>query len=83
MIDTWICSLSMTSTMFILLASLQNPALRQTLLAQHSILEFGTHLQRLLGSWISIVPNKSPSIQQSVRLIAEIERLIRGSLQGL
>ncbi|CAG8971420.1 hypothetical protein HYALB_00002002 [Hymenoscyphus albidus] len=80
MIDTWICSLSMTSTMFILLVSLQTPALRQTLLSQHSILDFGTHLQRLLRSWISIVPDKSPSIQQSVRLIAEIDRLIRGGL---
>ncbi|KAG9236460.1 putative C6 transcription factor [Amylocarpus encephaloides] len=79
MIDTWICSLSMTSTMFILLASLQNPSLRQVL-ARHNIVEFGTHLQRLITSWIGIVPNKSPSIEQSVRLIAEIDGLIRRSL---
>ncbi|EPE25849.1 Zn2/Cys6 DNA-binding protein [Glarea lozoyensis ATCC 20868] len=80
LIDPWICSLSMTSTMFILLASLSNPSLRQTLLAQHNIGEFGTHLQRLISSWSGIVPNKSPSIEQSLRLIGEIDGLIRRRL---
>src|SRR4051812_30043104 len=80
LIDPWICSLSMTSTMFVLLASLRNASLRQNLLAQHNISEFGTHLQRLISSWIGIVPSKSPSIEQSLRLIGEIDRLIRRSL---
>ncbi|KAH8646572.1 putative C6 transcription factor [Tricladium varicosporioides] len=80
MIDTWICSLSMTSTMFVILASLHNPALRQSLLSHHAIGEFGVHLGRMLTSWLSIVPQKSPSIQQSIQLIAEIDNLIRRSL---
>ncbi|CZR54162.1 related to C6 transcription factor [Phialocephala subalpina] len=78
MIDTWICSLSMTSTMFIILVSLQNPALRPALL-EHNISEFGPHLRQLLNSWINLIPQKSPSIQQSIRLIAEIENLIEES----
>ncbi|KAF8855543.1 hypothetical protein BDZ45DRAFT_626148 [Acephala macrosclerotiorum] len=78
MIDTWICSLSMTSTMFILLLSLQNPSLRPALL-EHNIPKFGPHLRQLLNSWINLIPQKSPSIQQSIHLIAEIESLIRES----
>jgi hypothetical protein len=65
----------MTSTMFIILVSLQNTSLRPNLL-QHKIQDFGPHLQQLLNSWIGMMPQKSPSIQQSIRLIAEIENLI-------
>jgi len=75
MIDTWICALSMTSTMFIILVALQIPSLRPRLL-EHNIPEFGPHLRDLLNAWIGVMPQKSPSIQQSVRLIAEIEALI-------
>jgi hypothetical protein len=64
--------------MFIILVSLQNPSLRPSLL-QHTITDFGTHLRQLLNSWIGIMPQKSPSIQQSIRLIAEIESLIQES----
>ncbi|KAF4627492.1 hypothetical protein G7Y89_g10663 [Cudoniella acicularis] len=71
----------LAATMFIILASLQNHALRQGLLANHPISNFGAHLSRLLNSWISIAPQKSPSIQQSVQLIAEIDDLIRRSSQ--
>ncbi|KUJ11143.1 putative C6 transcription factor [Mollisia scopiformis] len=78
MIDTWICSLSMTSTMFIILVSLQNQALGPTLL-EHNIPDFGPHLRRLLTSWIGMMQQKSPSIEQSIRLIAEIEHLIGAS----
>ncbi|KAL2070835.1 hypothetical protein VTL71DRAFT_13861 [Oculimacula yallundae] len=81
MIDTWICALSMTSTMFILLVSITNPSLRQHLLAYRAqnmaIPDFGSHLRSLLNSWTAIMPQKSPSILQSVRLISEIEGLIR------
>jgi len=66
----------MTSTMFIILVSFQNTSLQPNLL-QHKIQEFGPHLQQLLNSWIGMMPQKSPSIQQSIRLIAEIENLIR------
>lgn len=76
LIDTWICALSMTSTMFIILVSLQNPSLRPILL-QQTIPDFGIHLRQLLNSWIGIMPQKSPSIQQSISMIAEIENLIR------
>lgn len=66
----------MTSTMFIILVALQNPSLRPSLL-EHNIPEFGSHLRDLLSSWIGVMPQKSPSIQQSIRLITEIESLIR------
>lgn len=69
----------MTSTMFIILVSLRTAALRPSLL-QHKLPEFGPHLQALLSSWIGVMPQKSPSIQQSIRLIGEIENLIRDSL---
>jgi hypothetical protein len=68
----------MTSTMFIILVSLQIASLRPSLL-EHNIPDFGTHLRRLLNSWIGVMPQKSPSIQQSIQLIAEIEGLIRDS----
>jgi len=69
----------MTSTMFIILVSLRTAALRPSLV-QHNIAEYGPHLQNLLSSWIGIMTQKSPSIQQSICLIAEIENLIRDSL---
>jgi hypothetical protein len=62
--------------MFIILVSLQNTYLRPILL-QQNIPDFGTHLRQLLSSWIGIMPQKSPSIQQSIGMIAEIETLIR------
>lgn len=65
----------MTSTMFIILVALQIPSLRPRLL-EHNIPEFGPHLRDLLNAWIGVMPQKSPSIQQSIRLIAEIEALI-------
>lgn len=71
---------SMTSTMFIILVSLQNPNLRPSLL-EHSIREFGPHLRQLLASWIGMMPQKSPSIEQSIRLIGEIETLIESTLR--
>ncbi len=66
----------MTSTMFIILVSLQIPALQPNLL-MNSITEYGPNLRRLLSSWIGIMPHKSPSIQQSIQLISEIEVLIK------
>ncbi len=65
--------------MFIILVSLRTAALRPSLV-QNKIVEYGPHLQNLLSSWIGMMPQKSPSIQQSIRLIAEIESLIRDSL---
>jgi hypothetical protein len=69
----------MTSTMFIILVSLRTAALRPSVI-QHQIADYGPHLQNLLSAWIGVMPQKSPSIQQSIRLIAEIENLIRDSL---
>jgi len=69
----------MTSTMFIILVSLRTAVLRPSVV-QHKIAEYGPHLQNLLISWIGVMPQKSPSIQQSIRLIGEIENLIRDSL---
>lgn len=69
----------MTSTMFIILVSLRTAALRPSVV-QHQIVDYGPHLQTLLSAWIGVMPQKSPSIQQSIRLIAEIENLIGDSL---
>ena len=69
----------MTSTMFIILVSLRTAALRPSVV-QHQIVDYGPHLQTLLSAWIGVMPQKSPSIQQSIRLITEIENLIRDSL---
>jgi hypothetical protein len=65
--------------MFIILVSLRTTALRSSVI-QHKIADYGPHLQNLLSSWLGVMPQKSPSIQQSIRLISEIENLIRDSL---
>ena len=65
---------SMTSTLFILLSSLRMRYLKPFVLPQ--IRGLGQHLYRLLTDWAEIVPQKSPSVAQSVDPIVEIDRLV-------
>ncbi|KAG4026273.1 hypothetical protein MFRU_042g00020 [Monilinia fructicola] len=72
MMDTWICSLSMTGAMLILLAASRVPYLRN-LLGQ-DVTNIGSHLQTLIKRWVQIPGDiRSPSIEQSLRMIGEID----------
>ncbi|RAL64640.1 hypothetical protein DID88_001673 [Monilinia fructigena] len=72
MMDTWICSLSMTGAMLILLAASRVPYLRNLLGQDVTII--GSHLQTLIKRWVQIPgDNRSPSIDQSLRMIGEID----------
>ncbi|TGO42157.1 hypothetical protein BHYA_0012g00740 [Botrytis hyacinthi] len=72
MMDTWICSLSMTGAMLVLLAASRLPYLRN-LLGQ-DVTNIGSHLQTLIKRWVQIPgENRSPSIEQSLRMIGEID----------
>ncbi|KAL3419998.1 C6 zinc finger domain-containing protein [Phlyctema vagabunda] len=76
MVDTWICSLSMTCAMLMLLAAIRIPALRSMMKLEAATV--GDHLQHLLHRWSQIPGNTpSPSVAQSVQMIWEI----RGFMQ--
>ncbi|TVY53757.1 hypothetical protein LCER1_G004789 [Lachnellula cervina] len=81
LVDTWICSLSMTAAMLVLLAASRIPVLRQ--LVGDEVLTAATHLKQLIETWNDIPgqPN-SPSIDQSLRLIEEIDGFIQQEYQG-
>lgn len=77
LVDTWICALSMAGAMCLLLAACRTPALRD-MLAARDVLACGRHLGRLFESWTAAMGGqRSPSIEQSVRIIAEADRFIR------
>ncbi|KAI6383304.1 hypothetical protein MCOR25_000224 [Pyricularia grisea] len=77
LVDTWICALSMAGAMCLLLAACRTPALRD-MLAASDVLACGRHLGRLFESWTAAMGGpRSPSIEQSVRIIAEADRFIR------
>ncbi|EGY23569.1 C6 zinc finger domain-containing protein [Verticillium dahliae VdLs.17] len=76
LVDTWICSLSMAGAMLVLLAACRVPALRE--LIGSEILSAGEHLRQLLEGWQEVMGDPaSPSVEQSVRIIAEADRFIR------
>ncbi|EEY20357.1 C6 zinc finger domain-containing protein [Verticillium alfalfae VaMs.102] len=76
LVDTWICSLSMAGAMLVLLAACRVPALRE--LIGSEILSAGEHLRQLLEGWQEVMGEPaSPSVEQSVRIIAEADRFIR------
>lgn len=83
MMDTWICSLSMTGAMLVLLAASRIPYLR-TLLDKGFMRDIGSHLQQLIRRWVGIpgVEGRSPSIEQSLRMIGEIDGFLMGELKG-
>lgn len=75
LMDTFICSLSMAGAMLILLAACRLPLLRDII--DNEVTKVGSHIRSLVGSWM-LVPGQteSPSISQSLRLIAKIDRFI-------
>ncbi|PPJ52282.1 hypothetical protein CBER1_09561 [Cercospora berteroae] len=75
LIDTWICSLSMASTMLLLLAASRIPALKQRLDPQ--ALDAGKHLARLIEPWTHVHGGAvSPSVRQSLRMIGDVDALL-------
>ncbi|KAI5366423.1 hypothetical protein Slin15195_G079430 [Septoria linicola] len=76
LVDTWICSLSMASTMLLLLAASTIPALKQRL--HPSVLDAGRHLTSLIETWMHAHGDAiSPSVRQSLRMIGEIDALLQ------
>lgn len=76
LVDTWICSLSMTGAMLVLLAACQLPALRH--LVGEEVLTAGPHLTHLIQTWtVALGEPSSPSVDQSVRLICETDSFIQ------
>ncbi|TVY89078.1 hypothetical protein LAWI1_G004735 [Lachnellula willkommii] len=79
LVDTWICSLSMTAAMLILLVAIRTPTLRP--LIGTDVLTAASHLKQLISTWTDDC-GSSPSIDQSLRLIAEIDGFIQQEYQG-
>ncbi|KAK3393315.1 hypothetical protein B0H63DRAFT_491346 [Podospora didyma] len=76
LVDTWICSLSMAGAMLVLLAACRIPSLRN--LIGPEVLAAGDHLRTLLEGWQQVSGDpSSPSVDQSVRIIADADRFIR------
>ncbi|KAG8420059.1 hypothetical protein J3459_011420 [Metarhizium acridum] len=76
LVDTWICSLSMACAMPILLAACRVPSLRR--LIDPDVLIAGDHSKQLLLEWQRIVGGqRSPSVDQSIRIIHEADKFIR------
>jgi hypothetical protein len=71
----------MTAAMLILLVACRLPVLRQ--LVGEEVLIAASHLKQLIQTWTktSGQPN-SPSIEQSLRLISEIDGLIQQEYQA-
>jgi len=71
----------MTAAMLILLVACRLPVLRQ--LVGEEVLIAASHLKKLIQNWTeSSGPPNSPSIDQSLRLISEIDGLIQQEFQG-
>lgn len=66
----------MAGAMLMLLAACRVSGLRELLGPE--VLAAGEHLQRLLGSWQVFMGSPgSPSVEQSLKLIADADRLMR------
>ncbi|KAK2784023.1 hypothetical protein FQN53_008831 [Emmonsiellopsis sp. PD_33] len=75
MLDTWMCSLSMASSVLVLLAASQITALQACLRPMSG--EIGPHLETLLRSWMHIPGHGvSPSVKRSIELIREASHSI-------
>ncbi|KAM5369400.1 hypothetical protein ACJZ2D_009014 [Fusarium nematophilum] len=78
LIDTWICSLSMSGAMLILLAACQVPALKEFIGPRAT--QVGDHLQGLFNHWREISFGvDSPSVDRSLWLIQQADRYIKES----
>ncbi|KAI5458541.1 hypothetical protein BGZ63DRAFT_391585 [Mariannaea sp. PMI_226] len=75
LVDTWICSLSMSGAMLILLAACQVPTLKSII--KPEVLKMGGHLKQLFREWRRCsFGTDSPSVDQSLWIIHETERFI-------
>jgi len=75
------CEDSMTGAMLILLAAYRLPVLRQ--LIGDEVLGAGADLQQRIQSWTEVMgPPSSPSVDQSLRMICEIDSLIQQEYEG-
>jgi hypothetical protein len=71
----------MTAAMLVLLVACRVPVLRQ--LVGQEVLIAAPHLKQLIQNWNRIAEQPiSPSIEQSLRLIGEIDGFIRQEYQG-
>jgi hypothetical protein len=71
----------MTAAMLILLVACRLPILRQ--LVGEEVLTAASHLRQLIRTWTEIPGQaSSPSIEQSLRLIAEIDGFIQQEYQS-
>ncbi|KAF4471290.1 C6 transcription factor [Fusarium albosuccineum] len=78
LIDTWICSLSMSGAMLILLAACQVPALKD--LIGPRVTRVGDHLEQLFSHWRGIsFGADSPSVERSLWLIQQADGFIKES----
>jgi len=67
--------------MLILLAAIRLPALRQ--LVAKELLATGRHLKELIQGWMAVSGEPiSPSVDQSLRIIAEVTDLIEQDFGG-
>ncbi|WPH01330.1 Hypothetical protein R9X50_00416900 [Acrodontium crateriforme] len=75
-VDTWICSLSMASTMLELLAASRVQMLRSKL--QHQAIGAAKHLQTILKPWRLVHGQEtSPSVEQSLMIIDQVDILLK------
>jgi len=71
----------MTGAMLVLLAASRVPALRQ--LVGKDVLAAGPHLKGLLEGWLKVSGKPgSPSVEQSLRIIAEVSGFIEDEYRG-
>ncbi|KAG5949932.1 hypothetical protein E4U53_005631 [Claviceps sorghi] len=76
LVDSWICSLSMACAMLVLLAACRVPSLRSLL--DPDVKLAGGHLKQLLQGWQRTMGSaRSPSVEQSIRIIHEADTFIR------
>ncbi|KAI0010745.1 putative C6 transcription factor [Xylariaceae sp. FL0662B] len=77
LVDTWICVMSMTTAMMILLATCHS--VRQLTHLRHDIMHTGSHLRKVFRRWQEVLASpESPSVEQGMRIIYETERLMQG-----
>ncbi|KAJ5691749.1 hypothetical protein N7462_001172 [Penicillium macrosclerotiorum] len=75
-VDTWICSLSMTSVILILLAASPVRPLRRIM--RSNVLDIGPHFNDLLSQWAHIPGGgTSPSVMESISLITNVFTLLK------
>ncbi|KAL9562293.1 hypothetical protein ACKAV7_013376 [Fusarium commune] len=76
LIDTWICSLSMSGAMLIILAASHVPALKEFIGSRATLV--GSHLEKLFRNWREVsFGGDSPSVDRSMWLIQQADSYIR------